>query len=510
MALTINDIVRVSAQIIGTGLLRREFGRTLFVTTDTTLAPQERTRTYPDFPAVKEDYGTTDEPYKAGNIYFQQDPYPKNLIVGRWITTQEDSFMFGGAHTTLAAFQAISDGSLGFNIGTITEYGGTPTEVASVSGIDLSTALSFTDVASLIDTAIKAVVAEAGYTFNAFSYNTVSSRFEVSVSPNPVTNIVTITPFVDVSIGTDLSELLAMSISTLESRGDSTVPETIEEALDAMVASDGTFYFITHDQNIQDTTDADAIAAWTEPLEFMYCPDSVDFATLIESNSVFTRLSGLEYERTMGTWSKVNDYKGVSAAARFSSVNFDARNSVITMNLKDLPGTTADDLTAPEVQTLKGLRSNIYINRDGIPGYEEGYTFDPDVWSDVRYWLDWFINAVRVYTYNALKTTPTKVPQTEDGMNVIKEAITLVCEQGKANGGIAGGLLSPVLAADVRTVTGNASFDGTLADGYLVFSPPISTLSQNDRNQRKTVPTYVWLKGSGAIHNLDIIIKFEN
>ena len=113
MTLNVNSIVRVTTSITPQGLLRREFGIPLFLTTDTTLpAGAGRVGVFADFDGVAEVFDVGTEPYKAANIYFQQNPFPKNLVIGRWVDTDVPAILDGGGTALLAAITAISDGSL--------------------------------------------------------------------------------------------------------------------------------------------------------------------------------------------------------------------------------------------------------------------------------------------------------------------------------------------------------------------------------------------------------------
>ena len=35
-------------------------------------------------------------PYQAAQVYFSQVPYPRNLVIGRWINTRESARLTGG------------------------------------------------------------------------------------------------------------------------------------------------------------------------------------------------------------------------------------------------------------------------------------------------------------------------------------------------------------------------------------------------------------------------------
>ena len=118
------------------------------------------------------------------------------------------------------------------------------------------------------------------------------------------------------------------------------------------------------------------------------------------------------------------------------------------------------------------------------------------------------VNAVQTDVFNLL-TTSNKLPNTIDGVAAIKNVITDVCEQGVQNGGIAPGVTSEALSAEIRSVTGNRNFDGNLNNGFLVHAGNPAALSQTQRDDRTTVAFSVWVKLSSAIHELEINLTFE-
>jgi len=205
-------------------------------------------------------------------------------------------------------------------------------------------------------------------------------------------------------------------------------------------------------------------------------------------------------------WSASADHKALSLAARMGAVDYSRPGSITTAKYRSLPGTTPDVLTPAQQDELARKRVNWYSEQHGTAIVSEGTAFSG--WIDERIWLDQFVNSMRREIFTLL-TTSRRIPQTDDGMSALLDGVIGVCEEGVRSGGIAPGEVSPALAAEIALATGNADFDGVLSAGYLVYAPPIAEQSLADRQSRVSPPISVWVKGSGALHRVNIAILFE-
>ena len=121
MAGQLNDAVRVTARILPTGAVRREFGNTLFLDNGTTVvdarvaALRAAVRSYPDLASVSAD-GQPQSVIDAAAIYFQQEPYPKALLVGTVVAAVQDAFILGAKPGSVAAIEALGD-NVGLTLG---------------------------------------------------------------------------------------------------------------------------------------------------------------------------------------------------------------------------------------------------------------------------------------------------------------------------------------------------------------------------------------------------------
>ena len=95
--LGISSIVDVKATIAPSGRVQAGFGRTLLLTTDPTLpAFTGRVRVFASMDEVAQVFPPGSGPYQAAQVYFSQVPYPRNLVIGRWVDTSEPAQLTGG------------------------------------------------------------------------------------------------------------------------------------------------------------------------------------------------------------------------------------------------------------------------------------------------------------------------------------------------------------------------------------------------------------------------------
>ena len=332
-----------------------------------------------------------------------------------------------------------------------------------------------------------------------------------SVSASNGTLIVSVPPQ-DLGAGftdSDESRVLGLSSQVGARMFDGADSETITQALDRLAQIDPDFYFVTLAEGIVDTDDVLEAAEWAASNDRFLLADSHEERALdpADTTSVIARLAAPRSPSASAIWSRAPDYKAVSLAARFSAVNFGGVQSLITAKFRRLYGTVPDDLTPTQAAALRERGVNWYSTVGGTPIIQEGTSFGG--WIDVQVFLDWLVTRIRENLFNALLSA-NRVPQTDDGIAALKEAAEDICAQGVRNGGIAPGTLAETQANAIRLATGNPDFTGFLSNGYLVHVLPVAEQPQADREARKAPPVSVWLKGSGAVHFVNIGLVFES
>ena len=385
---------------------------------------------------------------------------------------------------------------------------------STITGLDFTDATSYADVAQTIQTVLRSVRAaaradlrSATVIYHAAGFFLVELGFDPSEDdPYPITGYMA-------DVAQEVASALGLDSASGGIITQGHVSEAIEEAMDAINGLDDSWYFVSLDSGITAAIDLLALSRWVQAANnYMLALDVTGDSVLVqgESTSLAAQIAALEQERTFLVWSRTADHKALSLAGRLSTVNFDGQNTLITAKFKSLPGTVPDLLTTAQKEELDRKRVNHYspFAMDAI--FAEGWTLRPGTWIDVRYWLDWLVNAIQTEVYNLLRQHPTRVPQTNQGIASITATIERTCEAARRNGGVAEGQVSEAIANDIRLATGNRDFDGTLILGYLVWVGSLADQAQPDRDARKSPPFKVWLKGSGAVHFADISLIFTN
>jgi hypothetical protein len=187
-------------------------------------------------------------------------------------------------------------------------------------------------------------------------------------------------------------------------------------------------------------------------------------------------------------------------AGRAFSVNFTGSNTTATMNLKQLATIEPD---ANVTQTLYAAAEtagvDLYVSYRGVPSVFStgGNDFFDNMYNDLALKF-----ALETAGFNFLRQTNTKVPQTESGMNGLKNAYAQVCERFIRNASIAAGSwTSSETFGDPETFLQNI-----LDRGYYIYSLPITQQTSSERELRKAPLVQIAIKRAGAIHTSDVIV----
>ena len=183
------------------------------------------------------------------------------------------------------------------------------------------------------------------------------------------------------------------------------------------------------------------------------------------------------------------------------STNFNGDSTTQTMHLKDLAGVLPDPGMNQTILNLcKNSGADIYVSLEGVP---KTFTSGANDFFDNQYNLAAYVGDLKIAGFNLYAQTPTKIPQTEQGMDLLKKVYADVNEKYIVNGFIAAGSWT------------NATTFGNLADfltnilerGYYIFSQPITQQSAASREDREAPLVQIAIKYAGAQHSSSVIVN---
>lgn len=191
-------------------------------------------------------------------------------------------------------------------------------------------------------------------------------------------------------------------------------------------------------------------------------------------------------------------------AARLLGTNLEGSNTAITMQFKNLSGITVDEsITSTILAASVAAGVDTYIDIAGVPMV---YSSGGNRFSDQVYNQIWLVNSLQVAAFNALQGVANKIPQTEDGMNLLKSAIRIILKQGVINGYLAPGTwTSPTTFGVQEDFVSNI-----LQYGFYIYSQPVSQQSTANRNSRIAPTIQIACKEAGAIHSGNILVYLNS
>jgi hypothetical protein len=488
MTIPVNKVVQVNILTSPTFPARKGFGLLLIAGISTKLPVGERIRFYSDMDGVAGDFSSTDEEYKAAQVFFSQAPRPAELAIGRRFASAAPGELLGSVSTyesSVAAWQAVTAG--GFRI----TIDGTQRTVGS---LNFSSDANLNAVASRVQTAlVSAGAVGATVTFSGSRFivrsGTTGAASTVDYAIAPVS-------------GTDISAMLGLDAAGLGLISAGVDIETIADSLDALQNFDGSWYGVslTNEATEQNLKDA---AAWVETRTKIlgYTTKASNVQDAGATSDIATFFKDSMYRRTFGVWDNNDDYAHVSAMGRAFTVNFNEQNSTLTLKFKTLPGITPTNISESQRQALLSKNINYYTYFGTSAMLAEGVMANGAFFDEVH-GLDWLQNAIETNVFGFLYTRKTKVPQTDKGVQQIVLQVEKAMKEGVNNGLLAPGTWNGEPLGEIDT-------GDFLVKGYYIFAQPVSEQNQSDREARKAPPIQVLAKGAGAIHFASITVNFE-
>lgn len=279
-------------------------------------------------------------------------------------------------------------------------------------------------------------------------------------------------------------------------RWDTSGTETAVQAVTACRASNLDWYAVYVCGLVK--ADILAISPYIEtasPLSVFFCRTQDSDVIAGTAGNVMASLQTAKYKRTFCQYS-TSAHAAVAAMGYAMGANTGLANSAYTLAYKPEVSITPEVLTTTQVSTILGYYGNLYTNYGAsydllVQGtMADGTSFDEVINLDV------LTNDIQTSVMNALTQAP-KVPQTEEGVTVLVNSITVPCNNARRRGVIAPGIWNGAPVLSLKT-------GDTLSTGYMVLADTLANQSQADRDARKSPPIYVAVKMAGAIEHVVI------
>jgi hypothetical protein len=282
-------------------------------------------------------------------------------------------------------------------------------------------------------------------------------------------------------------------------RWDKTGIETAVEAVIACRAANTDWYAFT----ICDAVEADIllVAAYTEAMApsgaFFYTTKDAD-VPLGTAGNVMLALKAANYKKTLGQYSET-DYAVAAIMGYAMGANTKAAGSAYTLAYKSEIGVVADDLDNTELGAILDANGNAYINQGTYYNLFRQGKMASGVSFDEVLGLDMLSNDIQLSIMDLL-AGQSKVPQFEDGVTMLINAINSTCAASLSRGFLAPGVWKGPQILDL-------AYGDTLSQGFMVQAESLAGQTQADREARKSPNLLVAVKLAGAIEFAVIVVN---
>ena len=472
----------------------------IFTDEDPTPALADGYKIYYSPDGVATDFGSTSETYDQAVAIFSQSP---NILTGggylvvipraTLVADSAGTMLTLAPGATLAEFVAVTSG--GFNI----DIDGATQNIVT---LDFTGAADFDAVAAILETALDSAVAGTTCVYDATA-NDSEGGFLIT---SPTVGVLSIIGKLSApATGTDISASGFLNGAGNVRIINGQIDTAKEDMVTAIVRTKGLVYYfgvlITTEPNVADMLNFAGYMQTQDKLFYLGRDTTAELETLFQviQEATLTHTRCLYYH----VGEEESREMAAAYASRLQGINFSASNTMSTMNLKTLAGITPDPDAATETINTKAelYGFDIYVSVAGDPAT---LSYGANTYADKIYGQLWFKLALQAAGYNYLKTTNTKIPQTEPGMGGLKGSYADICLQAITVGFVASGL-----TWTSATTFGNPEdLKRNITDvGYYIYSQPISQQSAADREARLAPIVQVAIKEAGAIHHSDVIVQ---
>lgn len=507
VGLSVSRVVNVSVNLAPIAAQAANLESLVIAGDSNVIDTYERIRSYNTLAAVAADFGTGACEYLAAVPYFAQSPQPTQLYIAKWAKAATAGILRCGILTPtqqlIATWQAVVAGNFKVSIDA--------SAVTNVVCGSFAAAANLNAVATIIQTAIRAANVNDGWATATVVWN--GSQFIISSGTTGAASSVSA---LTAGNANDISAMLKGTAGTLQRIVNGIVAETPVACAAILDGLTTQWYGLTfaaaafagpNGTSVLSDADNLAVAAYIEGSSttgrpHFYELTHSDPAALVagDNTSIAYLLNQEGYKRTFYQYSSTNPYAANSLTGRYLTTDYNGNNTVICGMFKQEPTVAPEYLTASQADALNATNNNYFAAFDNNTNIIVNGLCAGDFYIDEIMGTDWLASELQTNAYNRLYTSPTKIPQTDAGNHQIATALEAACIQGVNNGLMAPGQWN-------SGGFGQLAQGDYLPKGFYIYTPPINSQSQGDREARKSVSFQIAAKLAGAIQDVDVLVS---
>lgn len=454
---------------------------------------------YTSASAVSNDFGTASVEATWANVLFSQDKTPVEaggyLVLAYWRagseTVEATSATLKGAQiseaSTVSALSAITDGSMVVTVDGV---------AVNLTGLDFTSSDTLSEIVDVLQTAFDT---DADVTL-------VNNRIYVKSTITGVLSLITLASAY--TSGSYVGEILGLQNGATLTQGAASVVLSAETKVEAIQSSQDSGFaglcFIDTPTDVE----KEAIATFTKANKILSYDSFSDASTAFVFNPATNEAWDLVqkgYDNYRMMFKLDGDRKILPAyMGRTHTMQFNGDRTAFTMNLKGLSGIGADALSDTQIADSLKIGFDVYISFRGVPKLR---TSGRNKFTDYTYILYAYEDFLKVALFNYLSNTPTKLPQTNEGMAQLVQVVEDTNRQFQRNGWISTGGVN----WNRSDFFGNRDtfLNAISQQGFYTLAMDINTLTPTERTERKGSVIMNAIKLSGAVHQIDIITKIN-
>lgn len=483
MAIPARQIVDVTPRVINAGVPDLAMSGLLLTKNPLCIYPD---MSFSSATAVGAYFGYDSDEYKAALKYFMgydnAFKRPDTLKFARRIDVDVAGELIGGSAAKLSDLKAITAGSFSIDVDGTT---------VNVTGLDLSSATTQSDVATALQTKITDTTVTYNSNLNAFIVVSATTGENSSVS---------------VATGTSADALgLSSATGAVAQAGMAAMSE--DANMTAIARADGNWVSFTTLYSADDD-EIIALAEWTnnQKVEYAYFPYTDADGDTVPSNpnNLPNTLKTADYEGTVLMFGTIDH--AVAAMAIWASVDWNRYNGLPTMAFRSQNGLAASVTDETIAENLLSMNVNYYGRyasrvEDFTFFYNGKLTGGDFGYIDAYIGNIWLRNALQNAILNGLQQV-ARTPYTDAGYNQIRAWCLDPINRGLNNGVIQAGLnLSEAQKAQLYNEIGIDVSDQLYTDGYFLL---VADPGAQARVERETPVCGLWYTYGGAVQKIEL------